>query len=230
MLVMKTHDPVNQYLIEQEISAGPERLGLMSGSVWRDDPKRLVFSLARYKFTAKMLSGFSSVVEVGCGDGFGSRIVRQEVDRLLVTDIDPLFIERFRELISVKWPTEAAVHNILDKPLDCRYDALYSLDVMEHIEENNESIFLNNVALSIRDHGVAIIGMPSIESQEYASAESKEGHVNCKTGTHLRELLSVYFENVFMFSMNDEVIHTGFFPMSHYLIGVCCAPKRLKNA
>ena len=40
MLVMKTHDPVNQYLIEQEISAGPERLGLMSGSVWRDDPKR----------------------------------------------------------------------------------------------------------------------------------------------------------------------------------------------
>ena len=65
---MKTYDPINQYLIEQEISAGPEKLGLMSGSVWRDDPRRLVFSLARYKFTAKMLSGFGSVVEVGCGD------------------------------------------------------------------------------------------------------------------------------------------------------------------
>ena len=73
---MKTNDPVNQYLVEQENHSGLEQLGLMSGSVWRDDPKRLVFSLARYKFTAKMLSGFGSVVEVGCGDGFGSRIVR----------------------------------------------------------------------------------------------------------------------------------------------------------
>ena len=91
---MKTHDPVNQYLIEQELSSGPEELGLMSGSVWRDDPKRLVFSLARYKFVAKMLSGSGDVVEVGCGDGFGSRIVRQEVNKLLVTDVDPLFIER----------------------------------------------------------------------------------------------------------------------------------------
>ena len=74
---MKTHDPVNQYLIEQELSSGPEELGLMSGSVWRDDPKRLVFSLARYKFVAKMLSGSQRVVEIGCADAFCSRIVNK---------------------------------------------------------------------------------------------------------------------------------------------------------
>ena len=27
-----------------------------------------------------------------------------------------------------------------------------------------------------------------------------------------------YFENSFLFSMNDEVVHTGFGPMAHYLI------------
>lgn len=27
-----------------------------------------------------------------------------------------------------------------------------------------------------------------------------------------------YFHNVFMFSMNDEVVHTGFHPMAHYLL------------
>jgi hypothetical protein len=25
-----------------------------------------------------------------------------------------------------------------------------------------------------------------------------------------------------MFSMNDEVVHTGFYPMAHYLLGVAC--------
>ena len=35
----------------------PERMGLMSGWSWHDDPKRLVFYLSRYKFVAKMLEG-----------------------------------------------------------------------------------------------------------------------------------------------------------------------------
>ena len=30
-----------------------------------------------------------------------------------------------------------------------------------------------------------------------------------------------FFHNVFVFSMNDEVIHTGFQPMAHYLWTVC---------
>ena len=222
---MKTYDPVNQYLIEQEILSGPEELGLMNGSVWRDDPKRLVFSLARYKFVAKMLSGFGDVVEVGCGDGFGSRIVRQEVDNLLVTDIDPLFIERISKVESTNWSIKAAVHDILEQPLGHRYDALYCLDVMEHIKKEKEATFLSNICHSLRDHGVAIIGMPSIESQIYASPESKEGHVNCKTGDRLRYSLNKYFDNVFIFSMNDEIVHTGYFPMAHYLIGLCCGPK-----
>ncbi|SVC88588.1 uncharacterized protein METZ01_LOCUS341442, partial [marine metagenome] len=106
------------------------------------------------------------------------------------------------------------------------YDALYSLDVMEHIRIEKEATFLANICRSLRDHGVAIIGMPSIESQTYASPESKQGHVNCKTGDQLRYSLNKYFNNVFMFSMNDEIVHTGFFPMAHYLIGLCCGPKR----
>ena len=28
---------------------------------------------------------------------------------------------------------------------------------------------------------------------------------------------SRYFENVFVFGMNDEVVHTGFYPMCHYI-------------
>ena len=74
-------------------------------------------------------------------------------------------------------------------------------------------------------NGVLILGIPSIESQKYASKISKEGHVNCKSADEFSKILETYFNNVFMFSMNDEVIHTGFGKMAHYLIAICCYKK-----
>ena len=38
--------------------------------MWRNDPKHLSFTLARYKFCAKLLDGKNTALEVGCGDGF----------------------------------------------------------------------------------------------------------------------------------------------------------------
>jgi 2-polyprenyl-3-methyl-5-hydroxy-6-metoxy-1,4-benzoquinol methylase len=222
---MQTKDPVNQYLIEQYQSMGMEELGLMSGSVWRDDPQRLLFMLARYKFVAKMLRGVESVAEIGCGDGFGARIVRQEVARLVITDYDPVFIEKFARLNHNHWDISAKVHDIFSSPLSQKYDAIYSLDVLEHIEPAKEDIVLRNIQDSLGEDGVAIIGMPSLESQVYASRESKEGHVNCKTGRELHECLGRFFRFVFIFSMNDEVVHTGYQAMAHYLIGLCCGPR-----
>ena len=37
--------------------------------------------------------------------------------------------------------------------------------------------------------------------------------------------MSKFFHNVFIFSMNDEVIHTGFYPMAHYLWAIGVGPK-----
>jgi hypothetical protein len=34
-----------------------------------------------------------------------------------------------------------------------------------------------------------------------------------------------FFHNVFVFSMNDEVVHTGYSPMAHYLLALGCGVK-----
>ena len=106
-----------------------------------------------------------------------------------------------------------------------RFDAAYSLDVLEHIPAADEGRFVENTLGSLTDDGVVIVGTPSLESQAYASPQSKEGHVNCKSGKALRELMLRYCENVFVFSMNDEVVHTGYFPMAHYLFAVCSGKR-----
>ena len=225
MKKIKTKDPVNQTLISLENEIGIEKIGLMNSAVWHGDPKRLVFTLSRYKFVAKMLSGKNSVAEIGCGDGFSARIVKQEVDRLTITDYDPYFIRKFKDIASEEWPISAVEHNILEGPLGQKFDAIYSLDVMEHIYSKNEHVFIKNIIDSVRNSGVVIIGMPSLESQMYASPGSREGHVNCKSGKNLKSIMEKYFDNVFLFSMNDEVVHTGFEKMAHYLIVVCTSKK-----
>jgi 2-polyprenyl-3-methyl-5-hydroxy-6-metoxy-1,4-benzoquinol methylase len=225
MVKKKTKDPVNQSVIDINHKVGFERFGFMSSQLWYDDPRAATFVLSRYKFVSKMLEGKEKVAEIGCGDGFWSRVVQQTVGDLTITDFDPLFIEDIDKRNSKKWSVKSHVHDALSGPLDNKYDAIYSLDVLEHIENCNEYIFIKNIVDSLNSNGVCVIGMPSLESQEYASILSKQGHINCKNGNDLKKTMELFFENVFIFSMNDEVVHTGFFPMAHYLFALCCNPK-----
>ena len=92
------------------------------------------------------------------------------------------------------------------------------------VSRKNEHRFFENICLSLKPNGVFICGSPSLESQVYASKGSKEGHINCKTGSELKELVQNYFENVFLFGMNDEVLHTEYAPMSHNLLTLATGP------
>jgi 2-polyprenyl-3-methyl-5-hydroxy-6-metoxy-1,4-benzoquinol methylase len=216
-----TVEPQYGRLLEVRDEIGLTPLGLMTNQVWHEDPRRLTFILARYKFVAKMLNGRSDVAELGCGDAFGTRIVQQEVSGVTVYDFDPVFIRDVRRRQSNRWPLDARVHDILLGPLPRQHNAIYSLDVIEHIAAEQEANYIRNLVKSLTEHGVLIVGTPSIESQSHASPQSKVGHVNCKSGTELKAFLEEYFHSVFVFSMNDEVVHTGYYPMAHYLLALC---------
>jgi len=221
----QTREPQYQRCIELRDTEGQAALGLMSNQTWHDDPRRLVFLLARYKFVAKMLSGQDRVLEVGCADAFGTRIVQQEVGRLTAIDFDPVFVADVTARMDPHWPLECLVHDLVAGPVPGPFDAAYALDVLEHIAPADEDAFLSSLIASLAPHGLAIIGTPSLQSQAHASPASREGHVNCKDGPALRGLLGRFFHNVFLFSMNDEVVHTGFAPMANYLLALCCGAK-----
>lgn len=221
----KTREPQYQECIEAVAERGFERLGLRSSQSWHDDPKHLLFRLSRYKFVAKMLSGSEHVLEIGCGDAFGTRLVQQEVKALSATDFDAVFIKDVEARMVERWRFPVFTHDLLDGPIAGSYDGIYALDVLEHIAQKDEHTFLKNAFAPLTAHGVGIIGMPSLESQAYASPTSRVGHVNCKSLPQLKALMQTFFHNVFMFSMNDEVVHTGHHKMSHYLFAVCADKK-----
>jgi hypothetical protein len=221
----ETREPQYNRCLDLRETIGLTSLGLMTNQIWYDDPRRLTFLLARYKFVAKMLAGCRNAGEVGCGDAFGTRVVLQEVPDVTVYDFDQLFIQDIRARFDERWPLKAEVHDIVAGPLPRKHEALFSLDVIEHIAPHNEHSYLANLCGSLAENGILIIGTPSLESQAYASPPSKAGHINCKTASQLKALLEYYFEHVFIFSMNDEVVHTGFSPMAHYLFAMCTTSK-----
>lgn len=199
-------------------AAEPVTLGPMASEAYRRDPKRLGFTLARYKFVSKMLTGFGRVAEIGCGDGFGSTVVEKEVKLLNLFDFD----EAWKPFAEKATGRRFQVHDIVKAALDgWSYEAIYMLDVIEHIAPADEATVMHNIARSLDKNGVLIIGTPSLESQPYASAQSARGHVNCKSGEKLRSAMLKNFGRVFMFGMNDEMVHVGFMPMCQYLFAVC---------
>jgi 2-polyprenyl-3-methyl-5-hydroxy-6-metoxy-1,4-benzoquinol methylase len=220
-----TKEPQYQVCLDIKNRDGLTRLGLMANQTWHDDPKRLTFVLSRYKFVAKMFSGLKNVVEIGCADAFATRIVQQEVSNLTALDFDPIFVEDVKSRMDARWPFECRVHDILDAPPTGSFDGAYAMDVLEHIPREKEDAFFSNIAACLTEHGTAIVGTPSIQSQAYASAPSREGHVNCKDGKELKQLALQHFHNVFVFSMNDEVVHTGYHPMAQYLLALCVGKR-----
>ncbi len=215
-------EPQNQSQVDAYLERGPAKMGPWTTHIWRNDPRHIGFLLARYKVVAKMLSGKGPVLEVGCGDAFGTPVVLQEVASVHGIDFEPVVLEDARERFAAEGDDRAtfAIHDMLEGPTEQRFDAAFALDVIEHIPPDREGDFIANIAGSLKPDGICILGTPNIAAEKYASEASREGHVNLKSPQALRESLAPHFQNVFSFGMNDEVLHTGYHAMCHYILAM----------
>jgi len=209
------------YCYEKSIALGP----WASGTLLRD-PIHLVFALSRYKFIARMLTGKKKVLEIGCGDAFGTPVVAQFVGELTAIDIDPKIISSNRARLK-------RIKNISFREMDIRsevpgekFDAVFSIDVIEHIEPELNNLYMQQTVKSLVPDGITLIGTPNKTSEKYASAPSKAYHINLHSHESLKQLTEKYFAQVFMFTMNDEVVQTGFAQMGHYLFALGIGVKK----
>lgn len=184
-------------------------------------PRRMLHAMAYYKFASKMIGSRKRVLDVGCNEGLGSWLLAKECGYCLGMDFDE------EAIICAK-------NNFNDETIDficsdflaaapSEWDAVVNFDVIEHILPDNAPLFFEKMAMNLNQHGIAIVGTPSKISQEFASAVSKQGHVNIYSYERLEKEMRRHFTYVFLFSAHDEVVHTGFFPLAHYFIALGCS-------
>jgi 2-polyprenyl-3-methyl-5-hydroxy-6-metoxy-1,4-benzoquinol methylase len=201
-------------------------LGAPTSYSFTHDPKHVSFVLARYKFVAKMLEGKKRVMEVGSGDGIGLPLVAKVVGHVTCLDWDERHIKSITKRLLKYYPNvELHHHDLNERPFDTKVDAIYTVDVIEHLDPAKEQRFMEHMLSSLDDDGVMITGTPNLTAAEYASPCSAVQHINLKGMKGLRELMDKYFKHVFMFGMNDEVVHTGYSPMCHYIWSVAAGVK-----
>ena len=181
------------------------------------DPKRLAFVLARYQFAQNFIRPGSSILELGCSEGIGVPILTRDGNRYTGVDFDESAIKTAQK----NFPHEGTffTKNFMNHHFG-PFQSIVSLDVIEHIDTKYENMYFETIQKNLASGGTCVIGTPNDTATPYASEASKMGHINLYTQERLISVCKKYFKRVLPFGMNDELAHTGFSAMAHYIFAV----------
>lgn len=197
--------------------------GKYSSFLMQKTPKRVLQLLSYYKFAAQFIPKNSSILEIGCNEGLGTALLCKDAKFVKGVDFDKKAIESAKKLWDIP-NLEFIEADFRDIKVE-KFDVVCLFDVIEHIFPENFPAFFDCLLQFVQPNGILIMGTPSLEQQKYASLVARQGHVNCMTGDTLYEWLNKAFHHSFVFCGNDEVVHTGFYPMANYLLGIGCIKK-----
>ena len=200
----------------------PIELGKYFSYWFYHTPRRMLHCMSYYKFASKLIGPSKKVLDVGCNEGIGTYLLAKECGFAQGVDFDSEAIasanKNFREEENLSF----LEGDFFQFNSSMKFDAVVNFDVIEHIYPKNVNRFYQKIQSVLTDHGAVVIGTPSEISQKFASPISKKGHVNIYSAERLEEEMKRYFSYVFIFSANDEVVHTGYSPLAHYFLAVGC--------
>ena len=141
-----------------------------------NSPKRFLYHLMYYKFAAKLIGKNKKVLDVGCNEGIGTRLLSIECGHASGIDLDLYAIKTAKK----NWSDNQTTFNCMNF-FDYKgegWDALTSFDVVEHIQKKNIKKWWACIKKKLKHDGIALIGTPSLSSKKYASKITQKGHIN----------------------------------------------------
>lgn len=192
------------------------------------NPRHLLFSFSRYKFATRLIgeSPKANILELGCNEGLGTLLLTGGIHNITGVDFDKDAIQWAKNNLEKDNSNMVFKYDDFLGKVYGKFDAVVALDVIEHISKEKEIDFFRTLTSNLKDDGYCIIGTPNITASQYSSEPSRMGHVNLFSAERFRDTAREHFKNTFLFSMNDEVVHTGFYPMAHYLLLLGCGKRR----
>ncbi len=236
-----------------QMPVGLPTQSLQASRLWQDDEARLASHLARYRFIAAVIGVRHDVAEYGCASPTGTRLILQQSRKMTLFDPRPLVVGDLQWRFQDDWRFEARLHDIVAKPLSRQADSAYCVDFLQYISRDEEDDFVRNLRDSLsRESDFLLIGSPSYgagappgtqpalgaDTLPTMAAPSDRDDLPCRTrtarghaviyrrtGAELKALTERFFQNVFMFSMVDDVAQPGIQPNAQHIFALSCGKK-----
>ena len=170
-----------------------------------DEPYLLDSALhvKRYRWTAhNYLKPHDLVLDLGCGTGYGVKMLAKHCSQVVGVDFDPLVLETPKDGYgNIKFLCHDVSAPTLPLKLGIsKYDVITSMETMEHLEDY--FAFLDNIRLMLKPQGVFVVGTPnrSMTYQRYDNRRHMDtSHVQEFTLISLHRVLSLFFSSVDLF-------------------------------
>ncbi len=145
--------------------------------------------LHRYSIIQELLKPDMIVLDVACGEGYGTRFISQKVKKAIGVDISHEAIShaatKYKES-NLEFIQASAVNIPLD---DKSIDLIISFETIEHLAEHD--MMLNELKRLLKKEGMLIMSTP--DKEHYDNRMTNRFHVRELTFNEFRELIGRYF-------------------------------------
>jgi len=161
----------------------------------------ILYCLARYKFVYRLLHGDESVLDCGCGYGYGAKLLSKSGARITGCDKNDLVIQQSRK----RFPEiDFLIGDVLSLDL-APFDVVVCMEVIEHVEDI--STFLERIKKLTKQY--AVFSTPRALPFEKRSRVRQLFHVYEFEKSELISLLKRYWNSVLVFTQTDEIVSSG---------------------
>ena len=171
----------------------------------------------RYQF-AKYLVENKTVLDVACGEGYGSSLLAENASKVVGMDIDKLVIAKANEKYGNS-KLSFVEGNITQIPFeDNAFDVIISYETIEHVSEKIQKIFLSEIVRVLKQDGLLVMSTPNKAIYTDLVGGKNKFHIKEFYVEEFEDFLCKEFRNIEVFGQFPD---TGYFIMHENEKVVC---------
>ena len=157
---------------------------------WINDGQIRYEHLHRYSF-AQQFVGKKDVLELGCGEGYGTYSLSKSANSIIGIDIDEETIHHAQKKY-INDNLEFQIGSVTELPeFNKKFDVIICFEVIEHIEEHTE--LLKSIKNLLNPSGILLISTPNTDVYSNNEPSKNPHHVKELSSDELNKLLKENF-------------------------------------
>lgn len=164
--------------------------------------------LGRYYFASQIVKG-KAVLDLACGEGYGAALLAKTASKVVGIDIDKNTIEfakdKYREINLKFMQGEASQIPIAGEQI---FDIICCFETIEHIDQDQQRLMLNEFNRLIKNDGLLIISTPNFDyTHNVLKNYSNHFHKKELQFPEFTQLMSTYFPHCIYYGQKNYLVN-----------------------